>query len=108
TTPFRSPGFAVNLTRTVPTGDVIYFRLNDRNSSNYDGTSWNPTVTFVPAPTTTYKASQGFSGTQGQNQWYYQQWNGSAYTNLFGFDATNQRWYGAGGGYPYIWVSSAH
>ncbi|MHB1485303.1 MAG: hypothetical protein ACYCYI_11660 [Saccharofermentanales bacterium] len=51
----------------------------------------------VNAVTTTYQASAAFNdgiGIQGKNQWYYQQWNGSSYTNL-SWDNTNQRWQGA-------------
>src|SRR5687768_5278102 len=37
--------------------------------------------------------SDGFSSTQGQNQWYYKQWNGSSYTDMT-WDGANSRWKG--------------
>jgi len=45
--------------------------------------------TAIPAPTLpapqpgqVYQASVGFSSTQGANGWYYQQWDGSTYSNM--------------------------
>jgi len=49
------------------------------------------------AGTTTYQASDAFDaspGTQGQDGWYYQEWNGSSYSNLT-WDSGNQRWQGS-------------
>ncbi|MBW4081740.1 hypothetical protein [Paenibacillus sp. S150] len=43
--------------------------------------------------TDTYVASTGFSSQQGLNQWYYQQWNGSSYSNMT-WDSTYGRWKG--------------
>lgn len=43
--------------------------------------------------TDAYQASTGFSSQQGLNQWYYQQWNGSSYSNMT-WDSTNGRWKG--------------
>ena len=42
----------------------------------------------------TYKFSEGFSSTQGQNQWYYKQWNGSSYSDMT-WNATNSNWQGS-------------
>jgi len=75
-------GYAVNVTRTVAAGDTLYFRVNARGTTNYDATAWNPTVTLAVAPGTTYSASAGFSGTQGQDQWYYKYWNGTSYAGM--------------------------
>ncbi|WP_042202742.1 RHS repeat domain-containing protein [Paenibacillus camerounensis] len=43
--------------------------------------------------TDTYRASAGFSSQQGLNQWFYQQWNGSTYSNMT-WDSSNGRWKG--------------
>ena len=42
----------------------------------------------------TYRFSSGFSSTQGLNQWYYKQWNGSSYSDMT-WDLTNGYWKGA-------------
>ncbi len=47
-----------------------------------------------------YKASAGFCSLPGKNNWYYQQWNGSAYTDLaFISDEAHPKnyWFGSGG-----------
>jgi hypothetical protein len=48
-----------------------------------------------------FLASDGFSNVQGKNNWYYQFWNGSSYSNM-SFDSTNNAWLGT---YPNL-VSS--
>ncbi|MDG0790032.1 hypothetical protein OMP38_03570 [Cohnella ginsengisoli] len=48
-----------------------------------------PTRTF-------YAASAGFSSTQGSGGWFYQAWNGSAYTNLSTYKAGSAVWQSAG------------
>ena len=42
----------------------------------------------------TYSASAGFSGVQGSNSWYYQEYDGSGYTDL-SWDSANNRWQGS-------------
>jgi hypothetical protein len=46
------------------------------------------------AVATEYSFANQFSNVQGQNQWYYQQWNGSTYSDM-AWDATNSRWQGS-------------
>lgn len=60
--------------------------------------SIDPTTTanisqITPPASDGWTASQGFSGVQGDYQWYYQQFNGTNYTNCT-FDAPNNRWKG--------------
>ncbi|MFD0716152.1 hypothetical protein [Paenibacillus sp. GCM10027626] len=43
-----------------------------------------------------YQASSGFSSTQGANQWHYQYWDGTAYTNYPTYNSANNRWEVAG------------
>jgi hypothetical protein len=38
-----------------------------------------------------FLASEGFSNVQGKNNWYYQFWNGSSYSNM-SFDSTRNIW----------------
>lgn len=52
-------------------------------------------VQSITAATTSYQASAGFTGTQGTNQWHYQYWNGSSYTNMT-YDSPNSRWITSG------------
>ncbi len=58
------------------------------------------------ADTITYQVSSSFNnspGVQGADGWYYQQWDGTSYSNL-SWDSTNQRWYGS---QTYLWVYSS-
>ncbi|MBP1994421.1 hypothetical protein [Paenibacillus eucommiae] len=107
---YDTTGYHVYVSQTVAAGDVIYFVLNRKGSQLYDSTFTNPQIIHTPDPgsgpggptTINYQASSGFSGTQGQNQWYYMYGNGSTYTNMT-WDGANSRWYGAG---SYNWVSA--
>lgn len=67
-----------------------------RHTVTITGGATTPTPPTTPMPVTnaSYTASTGFSSTQGLNQWYYQQWNGSSYSNLT-WDSGNSRWKGA-------------
>ncbi|MEJ3745048.1 hypothetical protein WEI85_17345 [Actinomycetes bacterium KLBMP 9797] len=47
-----------------------------------------------PPAVNSYQFSTGFSSTQGQGQWHYLQWTGSAYSPMT-WDATNSRWKGS-------------
>ena len=71
-------GFPIDVTRVVTPGDTISFRLNPRATSVYDATAWNPVVTFLPSPTTSYGASTQFSRVQDQEQWRYEYWDATA------------------------------
>jgi signal transduction histidine kinase len=48
-----------------------------------------------------WTASGGFSSTQGENQWHYKEWNGSAYQDMT-WSPTNNRWKGT---YNYTWIA---
>ena len=54
----------------------------------------------------TYSASAGFSGVQGSNGWYYQEYNGIDYVDL-AWDAANSRWQG-GATYLHIFADACH
>lgn len=45
------------------------------------------------ATSNSWTASNGFTSTQGSNQWYYQMWDGNAYYDM-NWDAGNSRWIG--------------
>jgi len=46
-----------------------------------------------------YKASAGFSGLMGKNNWHYQEWNGSEYSDLnFAADEAHPKMYWSGSG----------
>lgn len=40
-------GYAHDLTVTVAAGDALYFRVNRRTGTTYDGTSWDPSVEYL-------------------------------------------------------------
>ncbi|MFC3799449.1 hypothetical protein [Cohnella sp. GCM10012308] len=82
-------GFAHNLTVSVAQNDKIRFVVNKGGTISTDATWWDPTIQYD-----LYEASSGFSQTQGANQWYYKQWDGSAYSDMT-WDAANGRWKGA-------------
>lgn len=42
----------------------------------------------------TYRLSSGFSSTQGRNQWFYLQWDGSQYSQM-AWDSSSSQWQGA-------------
>lgn len=77
---------------TVNQLDIIYFIVNKNGNNSFDTTFWNPSVSYTQF--NSYSFSQGFSATQGDNQWHYQQWNGSGYSNMT-WDSGNNRWVGA-------------
>lgn len=62
------------------------------NNTLYSSTSALPSVMTITS--NSWVASSGFSGTNGSNQWYYQQWNGSNYSDIT-YDSGNSRWYGS-------------
>lgn len=81
-------GYELNLTVAVTVGDRIYFSVNRNADSTYDGTLWKPVIAYLDAHATDVE----YSNIQGTNNWYYQQWNGSAYTNL---QYKNNQWEGS-------------
>ena len=94
-----STGLNYDFTENVGPGDVIYFIVSKKSTISYDMTSWDPLIDFTETSpdVTTYQASTSFgngTGIQGKDQWYYQQWNGSVYSDLT-WDNANQMWYGS-------------
>ncbi|MCD9023749.1 hypothetical protein [Cohnella silvisoli] len=72
--------------------DIIYPRKawSDYTIDNL----YRRSITITTNQTDRYSASGGFSQTQGVNQWSYEQWNGTAYSNMT-WDSGNNRWKGA-------------
>lgn len=62
----------------------------------------NVSVTLNMSHSNAYSLRDDYSATQGGNNWYYMQWNGSSYSNMT-WDAAHTRWQGA---YTYnrIWL----
>ncbi|MCR8843755.1 hypothetical protein NQ117_08650 [Paenibacillus sp. SC116] len=72
-------GVNVSVTTEVAKGDALYFIVNQNKTIDYDGTYWDPTISYVPL---TYKASAGFAKIQGEGNWQYQEWDGINYKNM--------------------------
>ena len=64
----------------VNSGDKIRFLVNMAQGTSHDSTYWEPTIGYDDG--TIYQASEGFSGIQGKNGWYYQYREGENYVNL--------------------------
>jgi hypothetical protein len=62
-------GISHDFYATVNEGDVIRYVVNKNGDRYFDTTDWCPTTTYIPS----ISALQGFSSTQGNNQWSYQQ-----------------------------------
>jgi hypothetical protein len=86
-------GFAP-LTLTVAKGQHLYFYVNQNGNSDGDTVSWRPVVEYVGDSRIMYNSWPDFTGTQGLNQWYYLEWDGSSYTQL-SWDPANQRYQGS-------------
>mgnify|MGYP000383178881 CR=1 FL=1 len=69
--------------------EVNRYRMQFAEIEIYSASA-SPTPTPTPTPTS-YQASVGYSSTQGTNNWSYQYWGGSAYTNMT-WDSANTRW----------------
>ncbi len=80
-------GYSVNVSTSVAANDAIYFVVNKNGTNWNDSTSWDPLVSYVEG----YQASLVYSLTQGANNWSYQSWNGSSYSNMT-WDYANSRW----------------
>jgi sialate O-acetylesterase len=98
-----------NTVEVTGVGDPVYVRYGWKNWPKFSGAMVNlynneglPATSFrteytvnKPIPDVTiFQASGGFSGMQGGNNWYYQQYNGSTYTDMV-WDANNNRWQGS-------------
>lgn len=82
-------GIDVNITTEVEKGDSIYFIVNQKQTIDYDGTYWNPNITYI-----TSSAIKEFSPIQGDGNWYYQEWNGKEYKDLT-WNADLKQWQGS-------------
>ncbi|AIQ17116.1 hypothetical protein H70357_10925 [Paenibacillus sp. FSL H7-0357] len=82
-----STGYEVGLTVGVSKGDAIYFVVNKNAEASYDGTTWKPVIAYMEASS----AQDQYSSTQGQGNWYYQEWDGTKYTDL---KYKNNQWEG--------------
>jgi len=65
----------------ILSGEKIRFHVDPIGNSNYDSTQFNAVVASS-AYGAAYAASNGFSDTQGLDNWTYEYFNGSTYTNL--------------------------
>jgi YD repeat-containing protein len=82
-----SIGVSTDVNVNVVKGEAIYFIVNQNGSKGYDGTVWNPSITYIE------KASSAFGSEQGKNNWYYQIWDGTQYKNMT-WDSVGARWKG--------------
>lgn len=64
----------------VDSGDKLYFLVNSPHGMGFDTAYWDPVITYDDGAT--FKASKGFSGTQGKNGWHYQYKDGENYVSL--------------------------
>ncbi|EJW16687.1 hypothetical protein M5X00_16115 [Paenibacillus alvei] len=82
-------GIDVNITTEVEKGDSIFFIVNQKQTIDYDGTYWDPKITYI-----TSSAIKEFSSIQGDGNWYYQEWNGKEYKDLT-WNADLKQWQGS-------------
>ena len=73
----------------VESGDRLYFLVNMPQGLGFDTAYWDPAITYNDG--TTFKASKGFSGTQGKNGWHYQYKDGENYASLV-YDNRYKTW----------------
>ena len=73
----------------VDSGDKLYFLVRAHQGMGFDTSYWDPVITYDDG--TTFKASKGFSGTQGKNGWHYQAKDGENYTSLV-YDSRHKIW----------------
>jgi len=95
-------GYNVNISTSVAANDAIYFITNMNGTNSNDSTIWDPIVTYGAS----YQASVDFSKTQGMDNWSYQYWNGSAYTNMT-WDSANG-WWSKSGTYSIVHGNGQH
>lgn len=60
-------------------GDRISFVINRNGNNQFDTLQWNPVLSYDQLE---YKASVGFSSTQGKNNWYYKQYDGTSFSDM--------------------------
>jgi hypothetical protein len=88
----NSVGYTPYLTTTVVAGDKIMFSVNKIANDTGDTIKWDPIITWGDRKE--WKASTGWSETQGNDFWYYKTWNGSSYTNMT-WDSSRDLWVGS-------------
>ncbi|MDW5593576.1 hypothetical protein VSS74_04465 [Conexibacter stalactiti] len=82
-------GIAVNVANvTVRAGDRIRFVIEGNGDWSNDSTGWNPTVTYQGGGAS-YRASSGFSSTQGANAWRYEDFGSGAACPIAGWAETS-------------------
>lgn len=86
--------------RTMVNTDLWSAAISGNDTTTNDTVDWDPKITILGTPSPepdptfpTWSASADFSSTQGENQWHYQQWDGTAYTNA-GWNAAQGAWQG--------------
>ena len=73
----------------VDSGEKLYFLVNRHQGMGFDIAYWDPMITYDDGAT--FKASQGFSGTQGKNGWHYQYKHGATFASLV-YDNRYKTW----------------
>ena len=73
----------------VESGDTLYFLVGAHEGMGFDTAYWDPVITYEDG--STFKASKGFSGTQGKNGWRYQYKDGANYAGLV-YDSRQKSW----------------
>ena len=73
----------------VESGDKLFFLVSAHQGMGFDTAFWDPVITYDDGAT--FKASKGFSGTQGKNGWHYQYKDGENYASLV-YDNRYKTW----------------
>jgi hypothetical protein len=81
-------GISHDLIVEVKRGQALFFTVNMNDNVYFDGTYWNPVVTYGSF----HSASASFSSIQGSGGWYYQEWDGSSYSNLSTYNTGSATW----------------
>lgn len=101
---FHSNNYAINAynasSNPDPSGTITDNFYHEPGTGLFIGPSSGFTISNnlnIVSSSNLYNGASQFSDAQGQNQWSYQLFNGSSYTNL-SYDSTNQ-WWGSSSGY---------
>ncbi|MCQ6559388.1 hypothetical protein [Paenibacillus mendelii] len=84
-------------TSDTPTGvirDNFYYEPRNflyQDGANYSGFIQSNNLA-IAVPSSIYHSSYQFTGTQGENNWFYQHYNGTAWNNLGYYDSTKELW----------------
>ncbi|TVX92185.1 RHS repeat protein [Paenibacillus agilis] len=88
-------GYNIQHDLSVRADDRIRFVTSQNGENSCDGTTFNPTITYLdPKQPLSYSSRVNFGSAQGQSNWYYQELNGLDYVDMT-FDAKKQEWKGA-------------